>query len=160
MKSRIRLVTLVCIWPVIFTPLCAVWYYVPRSVKFELDRELSLPRPDLDYYSFIGFDKAEDEDDLWFWLFENPARENPGWQYDSLFVKQLVEELDFDEFDYLICFQKQLLNLSYSPYLRKTKDGIYWDKRIPLVASWDTVRTDRIYLYRIKSNSRFRSIGP
>ena len=160
MKSRIRLVTLIYIWPVIFTPLCAVWYYVPRSVKFELDRELSLPRPDLDYYSFIGFDKAEDEDDLWFWLFENPARENPGWQYDSLFVKQLVEELDFDEFDYLICFQKQLLNLRYSPYLRKTKDDIYWDKRIPLVASWDTVRTDRIYLYRIKSNSRFRSAGP
>lgn len=160
MKSRIRLITLICISTAILIPLCAVWYYVPRSVKFELDRELSLPRPDLDYYSFIGFYKAEDEDDLRFWLFEKPTQNNLGWQYDSLFVKQLVEELDFDEFDYLICFQKQLLNLRYSPYLRKTEDDLYFDKRIPLVASWDTVRTDRIYLYRIKSNSRFRSIGP
>jgi hypothetical protein len=50
--------------------------------------------------------------------------------------------------------------LQHSPYLTKTADGLYFDKRTPLIPSWDSVITDKVYIYRIKKNNKFRAPGP
>ena len=80
--------------------------------------------------------------------------------YDTIFVTNLAKELDFDRYDYIITYQKQLKELRYSPYLTKTEDGLYHDKRTPLIPTWDSVQTDKVYIYRIKKNEKYRSPGP
>ena len=141
------------------------YYYYPRKVKFKLVYSLDKPDyatyPDYDLYSFKGFHKAEDADELKYWLLEYPKKEGyPECSFDSLSVERIANELDFEKYDYLITYQKKLLELRHSPHLRKAKDGLYFDKRIPLICTWDTTRTEAAYIYRIRSNKHFRTIGP
>lgn len=142
-----------------------VYYYYPRKVKFELVCTLNKPGiepcPDFDLYSYKGFNKAENHDQLKYWLLEYPIiHKHPEWSLDSLCVERITDELDFVKYDYLITYQKELLELYHSPHLRKTKDGLYFDKRIPLICKWDTTHTESVYIYRMRSNKHYRTIGP
>jgi hypothetical protein len=84
-----------------------------------------------------------------------------GLGYDSLYVENLSKDLDFINSDYLITYQRKLSKLHHSPYLTILKDGLYdYDKRIPLIPTWDKEVTDSLYIYRIKKNNRFRAPGP
>ena len=138
-----------------------VYYYYPRKVSFELAKEIEKPHKDFDNSQFIGFEYADSKDRLMYWLTEHYKLFYPQEQiYDSIFVENLAKELDFDGYDYLIAYQKKLKELRYSPYLTKTEDGLYHDKRTPLIPTWDSVITDKVYIYRIKKNNKFRALGP
>ena len=80
--------------------------------------------------------------------------------YDSIFVQNLAKEFDFKKHDYIITYQKQLKALRHSPHLAKTEDDLYFDKKTPLIPTFDTVLTDKVYIYRIKKNNKYRSFGP
>ena len=57
-------------------------------------------------------------------------------------------------------YQRQLKELRHSPYFTKTIDGLYFDKRTPLIPTWDSVITDKVYIYRIKKSNKYRAPGP
>jgi len=143
--------------------LCVLYYYYPRKVSFELTKEIQKPNKEFDQSSFIGFDYADSEEMLMYWLVEwykgFPDREYLH-SYDLTFVQNLAKELDFERYDYIITYQKQLKALRHSPHLTKTEDGLYFDKKTPLIPTFDTVITDKIYIYRIKKNNKYRSFGP
>ncbi|MDD4395842.1 MAG: hypothetical protein PHQ33_08150 [Bacteroidales bacterium] len=143
----------------------SIYYFVPRHVDFELIKTIEQPDPFYDRTEYKGFDYIYSQDDLWFWLREwystDPILCDSIVGYDSTFIAQLTKELDCNNYDYIITYQKKLLLLNYSPYLTQTKDRIYWDKKIPLIPSFDTIFTDSVYIYRIKNyNNKFRHPGP
>jgi len=142
--------------------LCFVYYFYPRNVHFELAKEIEKPNPEFDRSYFVGFEYIENKESLFFYMVyryeEPPFRDMKG--YDTVFVKTLSKDLDFDRYDYIIAYQKKLKKLRYSPYLTKTEDGLYFEERTPLIPIWDSVRTDKVYIYRIKKNKKFRSYGP
>ena len=138
-----------------------LYYYYPRNVSFELAKEILKPHKEFDNSQFIGFEYVDCKDRLVYWLVEHYKLFYSEEQlYDSAFAENLSKELDFKRFDYIITYQKQLLALKHSPYLTKTEDGLYFDKKTPLIPTWDSVITDKIYLYRIKKNNKYRSFGP
>ena len=144
--------------------LCFLYYYYPRKVSFELAKEIEKPYPEFDRTSYVGFDYVEDEERFKFFMvyFYNKAScvEAELKGYSLFFVETLANKFDFTEYDYLITYQKRLQYLQHSPYLTKTADGLSFDKRTPLIPSWDSVQTDKVYIYRIKKNNRFRAPGP
>ena len=141
--------------------LCILFYYYPRHVSFELAKEILKPSKEFDNSQFIGFEYVDSKDRLVYWLVEHYKHFYPDGQlYDSNFVDNLGNELDFRKFDYIITYQKQLKELRHSPYLTKAKDDLYFDKKTPLIPTWDSVITNKVYLYRIKKNNKYRSPGP
>ena len=141
---------------------CFLYYFYPRSVHFELAKEIEKPNPEFDYSYCKGFEYVANKESLFscmVYCYEEPQfRDMKG--YDTVFVKTLSKDLDFDRYDYIIAYQKKIKKLRHSPYLTKTEDDLYFEERTPLIPIWDSVRTDKVYIYRIKKNNKFRSYGP
>ena len=141
--------------------LCVLYYYYPRTVPFELAKEIQKPHKEFDNSQFIGFEYADSKSMLIYWLVEHYKTFYPQEQlYDSIFVETLVKKFDFEKYDYIIAYQKELIGLKYSPYLTRTKDGLYYDKKTPLIPTFKSQYTDKIYVYKIKKNNKFRPPGP
>jgi hypothetical protein len=156
-KKMLYIVTTV----VFVVGLCILYYYYPRKVSFELAKEILKPHKEFDNSQFIGFEYADSKDELIYWLVEHyKPFYSQEQRYDSIFVENLANKFDFTRYDYLITYQKKLKDLQHSPYLTKTADGLYFDKRTPLIPTWDSVQTDKVYIYRIKKNNKFRAPGP
>jgi hypothetical protein len=142
----------------------ALYYYYPRKVSFELAKEINKPTDDFDNSQFMGYHYVKDADELvYLWVdfygyLSSWQKEKKG--YDAIFVNNLVKKLDFENYDYLITYQKQLKGLRHSPYLTYREDGLKYEKKIPLIPIWESESTNKIYLYRIKSNNKYRSPGP
>jgi hypothetical protein len=141
-----------------------VYYNYPRTVSFELVKEIDKPYSEFDRTYYVGFDYVENEEVLMRFMIDFYQRdiciERGLMGYDSIFVKNLGKELDFKKYDYLITYQKQLRALNHSPYLSKTEDLLWHDKKTPLIPTFDTIITDKVYIYRIKKNNRYRAPGP
>ena len=157
---KIKLIILIIIFISVGT--YCFYYYYPRKVSFELAKEIEKPYPEFDRTFYVGFDYVVNVERFFVYMIyhyeEFPKYYRKG--YDTIFVTNLAKELDFDRYDYIITYQKQLKELRYSPYLTKTEDGLYHDKRTPLIPTWDSVQTDKVYIYRIKKNNKFRAFGP
>ena len=161
----IRLKRLVFVLGIIsIIPWGYLYYYYPREVKYELAFEINIPDSTFDLSFFIGFNYVENKEWLMFYLIDfinnssSPQHVLRG--YNDEFVEDLSNKMDYERYDYLITYQKTMVRLQYSPYLTKTRDGLYFDKKIPLIPTWNTDKTDKIYIYRIKKNKRFRAPGP
>ena len=148
MKGKVIIVATLCLG------LSALYFYCPRKVSFELATEITKPSEEFSmpfYYYVSGADEL-------FYPMGSRRKDKKG--YDSLFVSTFAKSLDFEKYDYLLAFRRQFKALHHSPYLTKTEDLLYHDKRIPLIPTWDNEITDQIYIYRIKKNRRFRAPGP
>lgn len=157
--------TLYIILTVVFVVVASLLYYFyPRKVSFELVKEIEKPHPEFDRTFYVGFNYVEDAERLKFFMvyYYNKASciEGELKGYSLIFVENLAKELNFDRYDYIITYQKKLKELRHSPYLTKTADDLYFDKRTPLIPTWDSVQTDNVYIYQIKKNSKFRAPGP
>jgi len=145
--------------------LYSLYYNYPRNVSFESTIEIQKPHKEFDLSFFIGFHYVDSKDRLMFWMvdyFEKTLAciRDDLKGYDSLYVEQLSQQLDFKKYDYIITYQKQLNALRHSPFLTKTEDGLYFDKKTPLIPTFDTVITDKVYIYRIKKSNKYRAFGP
>lgn len=81
--------------------------------------------------------------------------------YDITFAYNISKNLDFNNYDYIITFQKKILALKYSPFLEKKYDGIgNCEKKKPLIPIYDKKITDKVYIYRIQKNDIYRAPGP
>lgn len=136
-----------------------LYYYVPRQVSFRQVEVFLKPSQDFDASQCIGFQMAESEERLYYWLTDYLNNHYVYTGYDSTFVASISQHLDYKNNDYVIAYQKMILKFQHSPHLRKTKDGLYFDKRIPLIPVWDTTITDKIYIYEIPKRN-YRAPGP
>jgi len=161
MKKRKKLILYCTITVLLVVGLYDLYYYYPREVSFELAKEILKPHRKFDNSQFVGFEYVDSKDRLIYWLVEHYKHFYPKEQgYDSIFVENIGKELDFNKFDYIITYQKQLKMLRHSPYLTRKEDGLYFNKKTPLIPTWDSVITDKVYIYRIKKNNKYRSPGP
>ncbi|MDR1005294.1 MAG: hypothetical protein LBL74_00320 [Bacteroidales bacterium] len=158
MKNKVIILIIVC-----FTlGLLCLYYLYPRKISFESVKEIPKLNENFDMTSFIGFHYVSNENCLVFWLstFYQRQLQEGLVGYDSIFIQNLSKELNFDKYDYIITYQKQLKELRHSPYLTKTKDGLYFDKQTPLIPTFDTAITNKVYIYRIRKNNKYRAPGP
>lgn len=141
------------------------WYYHVRHVKFELEKVLAPPEHGVGGNAdFMGFELVENENDLLFWLCEqfkkSYYRDNGVIGYDMEYAKKLSKELDYENYNYIITYNKEILDLQHSPYLTRHEDGLYFDERTPLFPTFYTKRTDKVYIYKIKNDCKYRCFGP
>ena len=143
-----------------------ILFFFPRKVSFELIKQIEKPCIEFDYSYYGWLNYVDEKERLFFYLYEyynlpKYSYNMNGLGYDSLYVENLSKDLDFMNSDYLITYQRKLIKLHYSPYLTISKDGLYdYDKKTPLIPTWDKEVTDSLYVYRIKKNNRFRAPGP
>ena len=141
------------------------YYYYPRKISFEPVIEIQKPHKEYNNSQFIGFDYVDSKDRLIFWMIDyyTPRYSSPkstNFGYDSSFVEQLSQQLNFEKYDYIITYQKELQSLTYSPYLTYHNDLLDELPEKPLIPTFDTAITDKVYIYRIKKNNKYRSPGP
>lgn len=153
-----------CVMIITICLACNFWYYHPRIVEYELTTEISKPSPNFDRSHEVGFDYIHNEERLMFFMVKyyeklSCIRTNLTG-YDSLYALKISKQLNYEKYDYLIVYQKELQSLRFSLYLTKTKDDLYFDKRTPLIPTFDTLITDKVYIYQIKKNNKFRAPGP
>ncbi|MGI6291577.1 MAG: hypothetical protein ACOXZH_04030 [Bacteroidales bacterium] len=131
--------------------LCILYYYYPRKVSFEFVEEIDKPNESFDNSQWFSYHYIQNEERFIYFLTDYYKQRYPPQQgYDSTYAYNIVKNLDYEFYDYIIVYQKKLKDLQHSPYLTKTADGLYFDKRTPLIPTWDSVITDKVYIYRIK----------
>lgn len=160
-KNKWRILIILAVF--ISVGIYCLYYYYPRRIDFEFVKEINKPDPDFEQYQSVSFNYIENKERLTFWLIEKykyPYSWSDYICYDSLFVQNLSKELNFDKYDYIITYHKQLKELRHSPYLTKKRDDLYFEKQIPLIPNFDTLITDKLYIYRIKKNNKYRAPGP
>ena len=129
-------------------------------VPFEFVKEIHKPTEDFDNSRWLTYQYVQNEERLMYSLVDYYKQRYPPQQgYDSVFVQHLGKELIFDKYDYLIVYQKQLKDLAYYPYWAKIDALSYLDEK-ELTPTFDTVITDKVYIYRIKKNNKYRAPGP
>ena len=146
----------------IFVGIYCIHYYYPRKVSFNLAKEIDKPNERFDYSRQFSYYYAENEKRLIYFLTDYYKHRDPPQQgYDSVFAYNVSKNLDYEHYDYIIICQKQLKALTYSPYLAKKEDWIGdCEKKKPLIPTYDTVITDKVYIYQIEKNNIYRSPGP
>ena len=145
-----------------FSIILIINYYYIRSVDFILEKEIDKPSIDFDKSFFKGFEYVKNEQDLKWWLNGNYIS-HPWYNlqaYDMAYISNISKDLDFTRYDYIITYQKKLRKLQYSRHLAKTQDNMSFLKEKPLFPIWDTMLTNKIYIYKIKKNNTYRSPGP
>lgn len=137
-----------------------LYYYYERTIPFEY--VTCIPKFQNCYNK--GIDYAEDEKKMCFLLYDfykKPVCQEIELKgYDSLVVSQVLRKTDFKRYDYIISYMRRITSLKYSPHLTKSRDCLYFDKRIPLIAEYEKGTYNFVYIYRIKNNSKLRAPGP
>lgn len=136
------------------------YFCYPRQVIFNLvitmrNQERVVPTELFEY--------AEDSNWFKFWLYgqyQYPYSMSDYVGFDSSFVEDLIKKLNFDKYDYIIVYGKQIKKLKYSPLLSNRNDNLYFEKKVPIIPDFHRMRNDSIYIYSIKSNDKFRAPGP
>jgi len=151
----IGIIILIFIWFYCF------YYYYPRKVSFELYTEIPKPTEYFDNSQWLTYDYVQNEERLVYHLIDYYKQRCPPQQgYDSIFAHNLSKTFDYENYDYIITYQKRLKALIYSPYLAKKEDLLKELKKKPLIPTFDTVITDKVYIYRIEKNNEYRPPGP
>lgn len=143
------------------TSFIAAYYFIERHPKIELETIIRCSK-DFDYTSFQGINIASDEEQLEWWLygfFLKPS--SPNLPVDSTVVQGVVDSFNFENYDCLISYHHELVDVYWSPFLTQYLDDCNsWLGKIPLFAHLDTTITSQIYLYRIEDKYKFRSRCP
>jgi hypothetical protein len=161
MKKKMGLL-LIGIIVLIFVGSYCFHYYYLRKVSFELCTEIPKPTKDFNNSQWFSYNYIQNEEKLIYFFTKYYEQRNPPQEgYDSIFAYHISKMLDYKYFDYIITYQKQLKALIYSPYLAKKEDWIGdCEKKKPLIPIFDTTITDKVYIYKIEKNNKYRAPGP
>ena len=146
----------------IFVGFYCFYYYYPKKISFELFKEIPKPTENFDNSQWLSYNYIQSEERLIYFLTDYYKQRYPPQQgYDSIFAYNISEIFDYEHYDYIITYQKQLKTLTYSPYLAKKEDGLGdCEKKKPLIPTFDTIIMDKVYIYRIEKNNKYRAPGP
>ena len=140
----------------------ALYIFYPRNVKFiyilEFDaHEYLKPSDRIDYcFNYRSMILA-----LQYRINDPNNKGKKIMGYSDSFLEEIANQLDFDNFDYIISTMRPLNKLLYSPYLTVANDTVYHiDSRYPLIPKFDQKVTNKVYFYAIKKNNKFRNLGP
>lgn len=147
MKKKLKIKKIIYLILLIGIIGSVLYYFYPRNVAFSLYREFDITNKE----EFFPYHYVDNEDIFCVLL----IKENG---YDSVFVTDIAKKIDFINYNYIITFNKNLLKLSYSPYYTDFEDGCPSVKLTPLIPKYSQNKTNKMYIYKIKKNSKFRGI--
>jgi hypothetical protein len=124
-------------------------YYYKRKIYFYLYKVIELPYEEFDEYNSKYFHILDSQSSMCHYLIDMQG-------YDSLYVFDLMKQLNFEVNDYIISYNKELVELSYSPYLSRSKDGCGYLKDIPLIPLYNDFKTDSVFIYRTSKLHGYR----
>lgn len=161
MKNKVKSLSLLIITIfLMITIIIYYYYYQERTISYEY--VIGLPKFHNCYPKGINY--IENEERMYFWLvgfYQKPSCKENGLEgYDSLYVSHLFNYTDFSRYDYVISYMRKISLLKYSPHLTEVNDNLYFDKRTPIIAEFEKVIYDSVFIYRIKKNPKFRAPGP
>lgn len=124
MKKKLLYYIIVALFSIFGTYfLYQLYYYHSRNVVFDLVLDIQKPYESFDYSFYKGCDYIASDRELMhrlvYWLGENKFQ-----NYDSVYVEQLNKKLDFEKYDYVITYHKELLELNHS-MRGKLKSTVY-----------------------------------
>jgi hypothetical protein len=158
--KTVKLISFIFLMLLVITAGCCFYYYYPRKVSFKFVVEIPKPDERFDNSEWLSYDYIRNENELMFFLVDYYKKEscikNGLIGYDSAFIQNFGKTLNFDKYDYAITFHKQLKALTYSPYLANNFDDCGFMEEKPLFPTFDTVITDKVYIYQIKKNKKYR----
>lgn len=146
-------ITINCFFSIIC--MCLIYYFYPRNVYFEYVDTIPIKNMSYTNADYSGVIILHNNDEIY--------RYTMAFNYetgvDSTYIYTFNRSLDFMNYDYVLSYHRKLICLKYSPYLRN-KDTLYFDRKYPLIPTFDDNISMYIYVYKIKKNKRFRSVGP
>ena len=129
-------------------------YHKTKYMNFQLHCKIAIPSMQFITNSFVYIDSIGEMR-----CFANNFQDS---NMKAIFSECDLSTFDFVSYDYLIFFQRKLLQLQYSPKLMKKYDGEYYrkDGRMPLIHIVDSIDSqDTIYIYKIENtNGKFREV--
>lgn len=132
---------------ILFLIFILVYNYYTRRVEFFLNQEVIIDKVD---HPLIVL---SDED-----VFERFVKEVLKIS-DIEDVGIDLKLMNFKEKDYVLTFNKKLIELTYSPYLSRKYDFCSYLDEIPLIPIYEDC-IDYMFIYEIGSKNEFRSICP
>jgi hypothetical protein len=133
---------------------CRYNYHKTRYVEFELHSKIAIANMQFITNGFVYIDSVGE-----LVCFANNFRDS---NVEAVFSECDLSTFDFACYDYLIFFQRKLLQLQYSPKLMKEHDGEYYrkDGQMPLIHSIDSIASqDTIYIYKVENtDGKFREV--
>lgn len=152
-KYLIFIIIILCI-------LYIVYFFYPRKLKYEYVCAVYIKNPSY-IEEFMGCDIIHDSYTLKYRLITQPNfyRKGQGLGLDSIDIKNIECLLDYTKYDYIISYHKRINKIEYSPYLKIKDTAAYLDE-YPLIPQFINENTRYIYIYKMKKNYNFRSVGP
>ena len=137
---------------VLWLAICYVYYFYHRSVEFEEVAQLY----DIEFRKRINEQPKyiSCREDLFWELVErrderySSHAESDDIPYDYNLVESLAESMDFNKYDYIITYNRELGEIVYAPYLSDFIEVS--DVKTPLIPLLKGRGSDNIYIYRIK----------
>ncbi len=135
------------------------WYFTPRVIVPEFVSSVAIPNASFDLYNCKSLELVQDSGRL-YQLITDKSYSLPSAGFDSTTIQKINKILNYQTYSYILIWNKELVELHYSPYLTKNKDGLYFDKSTPLFPITRKEKTDSLYIYSIPKTNKFRAPGP
>ena len=113
--------------------------------------EMPIPNPDFDNSGFMGFFIVSDVEHFKYFMHEKQKNEDFG--FDSLYIQQVIDSLNFETYDFVISYQKRISKLFWNHYLRYYDTG----SLIPLTARFEKEITHSLHIYAIYPRHKYRN---
>ena len=123
-------------------------YFKTKYVHFEFVGSTDFPLIDKNYFDHSFYHFVTDRELLYVLMSKA--------EIDSTTINIIDKKLSYKKEDYIITYNKELLNLVYSPYLAFKKDACEYLDEKPLFPKYSEIRTNKIYIYKIKKDIGYR----
>ena len=125
--------------------------HVHHNVEITEICEMHIPNPNYDNSGFKGIYVVSEREHFEYFIHKEARNETTG--FDSLYIQQVMNDLRFDTYDYVISYQKRIRNLFWSHYERHYDTG----SLIPLSAIFEKEITRSIHIYAIYPKYKYRN---
>ena len=135
------------------------WYFYPRKIVPQKVCALHIPNDTFNLYACMSIDLIQDSASLHTSMIMAGVS-LPPTGFDSMDIFALHSVLNYQNYTYVLNWNKELIELRHSPYLTNHIDGLYYDAKIPLFPLSKDTRTDSLHVYYIPKTHAFRAPGP
>jgi len=87
---------------------------------------------------------------------------NNECNYDIIYNDSLIELLDFNQYDYVVTFQKKIIDIEYDEKYAKKNDHCKYIKNLkPIKVQYsDDMFVNQLFIYKIYEKEKYRHLCP
>ena len=159
-RNNILFLTFIVLFPILIIIGMFYWYFYPRKIVPKFVYSLHIPNESYNLYNCLSFEIIKDRKSLFLYMLDSVSFSLPPTGFNINEILTLDSILNYDDYLYVIIWNKELIELHYSPFLTNHRDGLYYNKKTPLFPITSIEMTDSVYIYSIPKTNQFRTAGP